>query len=242
MTRDFKGRRYWIVGASSGLGAELARALDKRGAKLLLSARRAEKLEELAAELRDAEVLPLDVTDAASVATAVAGSGEVDGVVYSVGLYDPMTAKDWDADLAEAMCEANFMGAMRLCGRIVPQMARRSSGHVVLIGSLSAFRGLPGAIGYSAPKAAIMSLAESMRSDLRGTGVEVQLANPGFIKTRLTKKNDFNMPQIMEPKQAAAEVMALMESDAFRRDFPTPFAWLFSRSSMIPYRIWDRIM
>ncbi|NDV01444.1 SDR family NAD(P)-dependent oxidoreductase [Pseudoroseicyclus tamaricis] len=242
MSRKFQGRRYWIVGASSGLGAELARRLDAEGARLLLSARRAEKLQDLAAELSDAQVLALDVTDAEAVAAAVHEAGEIDGIVYSVGLYDPMSAKEWDADEAERMCEANFMGAMRLFGRTVPQMARRGSGHVVLIGSLSGFRGLPGAIGYSAPKAALLSLAESLRSDLRGTGVEVQIANPGFIRSRLTEKNDFTMPQIMEPAEAAGHVMRLLHSRRFRHDFPRPFAWLFTCSSLIPYRLWDRIM
>ncbi|WP_373356361.1 SDR family NAD(P)-dependent oxidoreductase [Pseudoroseicyclus sp. CXY001] len=242
MSTDLSGQTWWIVGASSGLGAALAEALDKRGCRLILSARREEALAEIAGKCRDATVLPMDVSDPASIHAAVEKAGAPDALLYSVGLYDPMSAKDWDAEQAETMVDANFLGALRLIGRALPAMLARRSGRLVLVGSLSAFRGLPGAIGYSAPKAALLSLAESMRSDLRGTDLKVQIANPGFIRTRLTDKNDFSMPQIMEPEEAAAQVMRLIDSGRFRRDFPAPFAWLFRWSALIPYRLWDRLM
>ena len=116
---------------------------------------------------------------------------------------------------------------------VLPAMVARGAGHLVITGSLSGFRGLPGALGYAASKAGVMALAESLYADLRGTGVRVQLANPGFIRTRLTAKNDFSMPFLMEPEQAAAEMLALMKSGRFKRSFPMVFSWLF-RGSAIP--------
>ena len=101
------------------------------------------------------------------------------------------------------MANVNFTGCIRAVGAALPQMVAKNRGHVVITGSLSGFRGLPGAIGYAASKAGTMVLAESLYADLRKTGVTVQLANPGFIRTRLTAKNDFTMPFIMEPEAAA---------------------------------------
>lgn len=236
------GKTYWLVGASEGLGRALALALSREGAHLILSARNAERLAGLAAAAGGARILPLDVSHPPAIARAAAEAGAVDGVIYAVGRYEPMTAAAWDPDEAAAIAEVNFVGALRLLGHVVPAMVRRRAGHVVLVGSLAAHRGLPGAIGYGASKAALLSLAETMRADLRGTGVRVQIANPGFIRTRLTAKNTFAMPQIMEPEDAAARVVALMGSRRFRADFPAPFAWLFLLGRVLPLALLHRVV
>jgi short-subunit dehydrogenase len=237
----FEGRRYWIVGASEGLGRALAQALDAQGARLLLSARNGERLAEVAAGLRDAECLPVDVTDAASVAALAGRIGQIDGIIYSVGLYEPMRAQGWSTDAAVAMAEANFIGALRVLGLCLPGFIAQDRGHVVLIGSLAGYRGLPGAIGYGAGKAGLMHLAETLDADLHRTGVRVQMVNPGFIATRLTAKNDFAMPQIMTPEAAAAAVLAAMRSRRFATSFPRPFAWLFRAAPMLPRRLYLRL-
>ena len=235
------GRRYWIVGASQGLGAAVARALDARGAALVLSARDAGRLAEVASGLRAASVVAMDVTDPASVAAAAGQIGEVDGVVYSVAQYQPMRATAWNAEMVETMCQANFLGAMRVLGVVVPAMVARDSGHIVLIGSLSGYRGLPGATGYGASKAGVMHAAESLHADLRATKVQVQVINPGFIRTRLTDKNDFTMPFIMSPEEAAERTVRAMEGRRFRTDFPRPFSWLFLASRFFPDWLFRRI-
>lgn len=233
--RQMRGRRYWLVGASEGLGRALAVRLAREGVRLILSARSEERLRTLAAELPDgAEVVAMDVADNASVEAAADRVGAVDGIVWLAGLYWPMGAADWDADKAAAMADVNFTGAVRVLGRVVPEMAARGDGHVVVTSSLSAFRGLPGAIGYGASKAAVMSLAETMQLDLLGTGVDVQIANPGFIRTRMTDKNDFNMPSILEPEAAAEEIFRLMRSHRSSRTFPFWFGLVFRASRFLP--------
>ncbi len=239
---DLHGKTYWLVGASEGFGQAIAEALRAEGARLVLSARSGDKLRKMAAELGQSRALPVDVTDMESVRAAVAEAGDVDGIIWCVGYYDPMTAQDWDADAAVKMVDTNLSGAMRLFGMTVPAMARRGAGHVVIIGSVAGYRGLPGAIGYAAAKGALQHLAEDMYIDLKGTGVCVQLANPGFIRTRLSGKNDFNMPQLMEPEDAAGHVVKLMKSGRFRRDFPHPFAWVFSLGRFLPMRWFARLM
>jgi len=235
----WSGKRYWLVGASEGLGLALAQVMARAGADLVLSARSADRLAAAVATLaRPARGIVCDVADVASVTAAAAEVeaeiGPLDGVVFLAGVYTPMAAQDWDADAVVAMCDVNFTGAARVLGAVVPGMVARGAGHVVITGSLSGFRGLPGAIGYAASKAGVMALAESMYCDLRGSGVRVQLANPGFIRTRLTDKNDFAMPMLMEPEQAAAAMFALMQTQAFKANFPRSFSWLFRGANFLP--------
>lgn len=240
--RDFTGKRYWLVGASEGLGLALAQKLSRAGAEVILSARSSDKLAEAVATLPGrASALPVDVADAASVRSAAATLGPIDGVVFLAGVYWPTRAAAWDADKVEAMCDINFTGCARVIGAVMPGMVARGAGHVVITGSLSGFRGLPGAIGYSASKAGTMALAESMYADLRGTGIAVQVANPGFIRTRLTDKNDFSMPFLMEPDQAAQYMFDHMLTDRFKISFPMVFSWLFRLSQFMPDWMYYRL-
>lgn len=240
--RDFRGKRYWLVGASEGLGLALARLLSEAGAEVILSARSAEALASAAASLPGkASVVPVDVASTESVTAAAAQLPPLDGIVFLAGVYWPMRAQDWDAAAAEAMANINFTGCLRAVGAVLPGMVAKGEGHVVITGSLSGFRGLPGAIGYAASKAGTMVLAESLYADLRKTGIAVQLANPGFIRTRLTAKNDFAMPFIMEPEAAARIMFRHMQSDRFKVSFPTLFSWLFRGSQVLPDWLYYRM-
>ncbi|MEM1399221.1 MAG: SDR family NAD(P)-dependent oxidoreductase, partial [Pseudomonadota bacterium] len=189
------GKTYWIVGASEGLGRALAEEMDAAGAKLILSARSQDRLEALAGALKHtARAVPCDVTSSDSVLAAWQSVGDIDGVIYMAGAYEPMRAQDWNGDDVARICEVNFTGATRILSHVVPSFTKRGAGHIVIVGSLAGYRGLPGAIGYGASKAAIMHLAETLEADLWHTPVRVQLFNPGFIRTRLTDKNQFSMP------------------------------------------------
>ena len=240
--RDWAGKRYWLVGASEGLGRALAQQMSRCGCEVILSARTAERLEDLAAELPGrSQVLTVDVSDMDSVQAAAAAVGEIDGVVYLSGVYWPFAAQAWDAEHAVAMVDVNFTGAVRVLGAVVPTMVARGAGHVVLTGSLAGFRGLPRSIGYGASKAGLMHLAESMRLDLQHSGVEVQLANPGFIRTRLTDKNDFTMPFLMEPEDAARRMFAHMSGTSFAANFPTLFSLVFRGANFLPDALFFRL-
>ncbi|WP_424943648.1 SDR family NAD(P)-dependent oxidoreductase [Aliiroseovarius crassostreae] len=231
---QFSGKTYWLIGASEGLGRALAKRLDEEGARVILSARSADRLEELRSELQDARVVPLDVTDMQAVRNAAASVGPLDGVVYNAGAYDPMRATDWNSEAALRMSDVNFTGALRVLGEVVPGFVKKGQGDITLVGSLAGYRGLPAAIGYSASKAALVSLAESMRFDLKGTGVIVRVVNPGFIKTRLTEKNSFRMPMLMSPEDAAERVLSAMSKRRFRTDFPAPFSWAMRCLEYLP--------
>lgn len=242
MTRDWVGKTYWLVGASEGLGAALAHRLSEAGVHVILSARNEDTLKALSDALPgNSAILPMDVTDPASVAQAASQLKRVDGMIFMAGVYWPMKAADWNSENATTMIDVNVNGAIRSIGAVLPQMLSRGGGHIVLTGSLSAYRGLPGAIGYGASKAAIMSLAESMHCDLHDSGIDVQLANPGFIRTRLTDKNDFKMPFLMEPDEAARHMFKHISSEKFSGDFPWLFSTVFRLSRFLPEALYIKL-
>jgi len=233
--RHWSNKRYWIVGASAGLGRAVAIEISKTGAHVILSARDEPALHDLAALLPGTStVLPMDVSDAESVAAAATQVDVPDGLIYLAGVYWPMPASEFDGNKAASMIDINLTGAARVLGHILPQMIERNSGHIVFTGSLSGFRGLPRASGYGASKAGMMSMAETLYADLRSTGIDIQLVNPGFVKSRLTDKNDFAMPMIMEPEDAARIFVDHMQGDDFARNFPRSFAALFRLSQFLP--------
>lgn len=240
--RDWPSKRYWLVGASQGLGRAVAHELSKTGAELILSARDADALQSLADEVPGkASVVPIDVADNASVAAAAEAAGQIDGMVFLAGVYWPLKANEFDGEQVATMLDINLTGCARVLGHVLPPMVERDAGHIVLTGSLSGFRGLPGANGYGASKAGIMSMAETLYADLRTSGVDVQLINPGFIKTRLTDKNSFSMPFIMEPDDAAKLFVDHMQGDDFARNFPRHFGALFRLSQFLPDWLYYRL-
>ena len=240
--RDFKGKRYWLIGASEGLGAALAQNMSAAGADLVLSSRDKAKLEMLASGLSgQAQVCPVDVSDQGDVDRALSEVGDLDGVVYLAGLYWPMPGQEWNPEQATAMMEVNLTGAMRTLGPLMQNFVQKDAGHIVITGSLVGFRGLPRSIGYTASKAGLMTLAEGMYYDLQKTGVAVQLVNPGYIKTRLTDKNNFKMPFIMEPEKAADIMFRHMQSNRFAISFPRVFSLLFRLGPLLPSWLYYRL-
>ncbi len=240
--REFRGKKYWLIGAGDGLGAALAHKLSAVGAQVIVSARSESKLRSLVSELPgSAGYQTVNVADNNSVIAAAKAVGDVDGVVFLAGVYWPFDAANWNADQAIAMADINFTGLIRVMGQVVPAMVARDQGHIVITSSLTGFRGLPGSIGYTASKAGATSLAECMYADLRKTGVDVQVVNPGFIRTQLTDKNDFNMPFIMAPDTAAQRMLEHMGTNHFKKSFPWLFSLVFRGSQFLPDWLYFRL-
>lgn len=237
---SFAGKRYWLVGGSEGLGLALAQRLRAEGADLVISGRDATRLGAVCTAL-GATPVPMDVADQNAVNHAVAAVGAIDGLIILAAVYWPMTAQSLDPERLVQICDVNLTGTARVIGAVLPSMIARGTGHVVLTGSLAGYRGLPGAIGYAASKAGVMVLAESLYADLRGSGIKVQIANPGFIATRLTAQNRFAMPFLMSPEQAADHMLRLMRSGRFKSSFPAPFSWLFRLGQVLPDGLWYRL-
>ncbi|MDA7738703.1 SDR family NAD(P)-dependent oxidoreductase [Amylibacter sp.] len=227
------GKKYWIIGASEGLGRELAIQLSNLGVELIVSARNEIRLNELSLRTK-AKVIPLDVLDIHAVRKAFKAVGRIDGIVYAAGDYTPLNSTVWNIDEVDKMIAINFTGVARVLGLVVPKFIAQNYGHIVMIGSLSGFRGLPNAIGYGASKAGMMHLAENIKADLYTSNIKVQLINPGFIKTRLTEKNNFKMPFIMSAEDAAKHVIRAMRRNRFQTNFPVMFSLIFRMTNFLP--------
>ena len=239
---DLSGKRYWLVGASEGLGRELARQLSGLGVRLVVSARTEKRLEALSAMLpTKVDAIPMDVADVNSVKDAIGRIGHIDGIIYCAGLYTPTGPVNWDPERVEEMADVNFNGALRVLGRIVPQFLKQNEAHIVIIGSLSGFRGLPRSIGYSSSKAGLMHLAECLHADLRHTKIQVQLLNPGFIQTRLTEKNDFTMPFLMKAEYAAARCIVAMQKNGFQYNFPLLISLILRGANFLPASMYYKL-
>lgn len=239
---DWSGRRVWLVGASSGIGAAVARELAGRGARLALSARRPGKLRALA--LDDALLLPCDATDVAALALAreqlLGHWGGIDVVVYLAGDYVPMRADNFDLSVAERVLAVNFNGAMRLAATVLPDLP--PGGGIAFVASVAGYRGLPRALCYGPGKAALIHFAEVLHLDLAPRGIGAWLINPGFVATDLTAKNDFAMPALMTPQQAALELVDGFGKGHFEIHFPRRFTWLMKLLSHLPYGWYFRLI
>lgn len=233
---DWRGRRVWLVGASSGIGAAVAGELAGRGARLALSARRLDKLQALG--LVQALLLPCDATDTASLAAAraqlLAAWGGVDLVIYLAGDYLPMRADSFDLATAERVLAVNFNGALRLASCVLADL--HSGGGIAFVASVAGYRGLPKALCYGPGKAALIHFAEVLHLDLAPRGVGVWLINPGFVATPLTAGNDFAMPALQTPQQAARAIVDGFAAGHFEIHFPKRFTRVLKCLAVLPYR------
>ena len=238
------GRRVWVVGASSGIGAELATELARRGAHVAVSARRADRLAEVAHGRMVA--VPVDVTDAAAVAGAAEAVrstlGGLDVVVWSAGYWQRSDARAWDAAAFADHVEVNLLGLNAVLAAVLPAMVRAGSGHVVGIASVAGFRGLPGAEAYGATKAAQIALLESLRASLRRDGVRVTTVAPGFVRTEMTAANTFPMPFLIDADEAARTIADGLERGRVEIVFPWRMALVMKLARLVPVRAWAALM
>ncbi|MEM8570620.1 MAG: SDR family NAD(P)-dependent oxidoreductase [Pseudomonadota bacterium] len=238
----FKGQRLWIIGASVGIGSALAHELAGRGADLILSARTPQALSELATDIngktgRDAEVLPLDIGDRASIAAAAGRLDKtkpLDAVINVAALYEPSYVMDLDPEKADALIRVNLLGTLHVVQLTVPLL--RKGGQLVLFGSVAGYFGLPKGQIYSATKAAVINLAESLQVEL-APDVRVRLVSPGFVRTRLTDLNDFEMPAIIEADEAARLVADGLAGNSFEIHFPKRFTRTMKGLRSLPYSL-----
>ena len=238
---DWRGCRVWLVGASSGMGRALADLLHEQGAQVVVSARRAEVLHDWAVRHPGSQAVPLDVTDAASVQDAarqVLAHGPLDLVCYCAGHYRPMRAMD--LDLAEALRQqqTNLTGVWHLLSAVLPALQAQRRGHLSLVSSVAGFRGLPRSLAYGPTKAALINLAESLYLDLRPQGVGVSVIAPGFVDTPMTAANDFPMPALLTPQQAAEAMLKGWRQGRFLIHFPKRFTGVLQVLRLLPYRMY----
>ena len=223
-----------VTGASSGIGRALARELAREGYDVGLTARRAERLDQLASELREAgsqaacvaaDATRRDETHAALAALAER-LGPIDLLVANAGIGLGTDALAPDAEALEAEFRVNVFGAFYAIEAVLPSMRERGRGHVVAISSLASHRGLPGAAGYCATKAALTRLVEGMRPDWARAGIRATIVHPGYVRSELTDRNRYRMPLLMETDRAARLIARAIRRRRKVYEFPWRMAIL----------------
>jgi short-subunit dehydrogenase len=243
MTTSLSGSRVWITGASSGIGAALATEVASRGARVAISARRADRLDEVAEG--SMLTVPLDVTDHDAVQGAAQGIrdelGDIDIAVLNAGAWTQTKVGAWDADAFRQQVEVNLLGANSCLAALLPRMLERGEGRIVIVTSVAGYRGVPGAEAYGATKAALLNLAESLRADLAPSGVVVQWVSPGFVRTELTDTNTFAMPFMVEADVAGRAIADGLTSSRPEIVFPLTMAAGMKLLQLMPHRPWTYV-
>lgn len=253
--REWSGLRVWIVGASSGIGKALALELARRGARLALSARGRERLEAVCAAC-DAAARPAHHTDPPAPALALAldlsrvdelecardqllaAWGGVDLVVFNAGTYRPLRAWELSAQAVRETLETNLVGTMSATAAVLPTLLAQGHGAIALVGSVAGYGGLPKATVYGPSKAALINFAEVLHLDLSQRGIGVFLIDPGFVATPLTAQNDFAMPALQTPAQAAAAIVDGFARGDFEIHFPKRFTRVLKLLQLLPRRLY----
>lgn len=244
--RAWSKQRVWIIGASTGIGKALADDLLARGAKVAVSARRAQALEDAFASKANALRLPLDMTDAASLASALelikTNWGGLDLGIVMAGTYRAIRAWNLDDAAIRDMMQTNVYGAMNASALLAQCFLKQGTGHVSIVSSVAGYRGLPKALVYGPSKAAMINFAETLYLDLSEKGVGVSVVNPGFVRTPLTAQNEFKMPHLIEPEQAASEMIRGYEQGEFEIHFPRAFTRQLKFMRHLPYSLYFKLI
>jgi NAD(P)-dependent dehydrogenase (short-subunit alcohol dehydrogenase family) len=236
---DWRGKTVWLIGASSGIGEATAAALHAAGARVVVSARRADALAGFTQAHAGSAAIPLDVTDAAGVQLAAAqvlALGPLDCVVYCSGIYTPTRAFALDAADALRHMDVNYNGALRVLAIVLPAMLAQGHGHISLVSSVAGYRGLTNGLVYGPTKAALTHLAEGLYLDLHPKGLGVSVISPGFVETPATAVNDFSMPALISAAQAAQHMLAGWAAGDFEIHFPKRFTRFMQLLRILPDR------
>ena len=237
----------WVTGASVGIGRALALRLAHAGFHVAVTARRADVLAELE-EAGDARIsaFPGDVTDLSQMREIVgaieAKLGSIALAVLNAGVYDQAERRRFDADVALRTLDVNLGGIVRCIDPVLAVMLPRHRGQIVMIASLAGYGGIPGSAAYGASKAGLINFAEAMRLTYARSGLAMQVVNPGFVATAMTASNDYPMPLMMSPENAAEHIVAGMQRGGFEITFPLRLAWLAKAASLLPYGLWLPLM
>ena len=235
-------KKIWITGASSGIGKALAEKFAIEGWKVAISARRKEILDEMANN-ENIDSYPLDVTNQNQInevsSKIINDFGNLDLCVFSSGTYDPKLEQEINIEQNKFVMETNFFGVLYCIKSVEKYFKDKKNGHISVVSSVAAYRGLPNSSGYGPSKAALTNLTESLYFDFKKYNVRISLISPGFIKTPLTDKNEFSMPFIKSPEFAAEKIFkGLTKSSSFEIHFPKQLTFLLKLFRILPYKIY----
>ena len=225
---SFAGQAVWITGASSGIGAALARALAKQGARLVLSGRNQAALAEVAADCGEALVLPFEVTDYAAIAPAVERawdwSGGIDLLVNNAGISQRSLAVDTDFAVYQQIIGVDLLAPIALTQAVLPRMVKRGSGRIAMISSVAGKVGVPLRTAYSAAKFGLAGYADALRAEVAHLGLQVHTIYPGSIRTNVSRNaltadgsargtSDKAIDNGIDPDEAVAQMLVAIANN-----------------------------
>ena len=236
----------WIVGASTGIGKDLALQLAASGVTTAISARTEKTLADTAALNEKLHAFTADVADRNSVQKAydaiVARQGTLDLVVLNAAIWDPMSVDDYGAARAITSMNVNYGGVCNALEVILPAMKQKRAGHIAIVASVAGYRGLSRALAYAPTKAALINLSEALNLELGPYNVKVSVINPGFVDTPMTARNDFAMPFIVSSEVAARKIVDGLVRGRFEIAFPWQLVTILKLARILPYRLFFPIM
>ena len=232
-------KKIWITGASSGIGRSLAIKFAKEGWQVAASARRENLLQDLNKSNPNIHSFPLDVKNESQTQIVFKNILEkfknLDICVFCTGIHDPSSEKKLNTETIRNLMETNFFGTLNCIVTVSNYFKENKMGQISIVSSVAGYRGLPAANGYSASKAALISLAESLFFDFKRYNVRVSVVNPGFIRTPMTDKNKFKMPMIKSAEFAAEKMfVGLTKRNTFEIHFPFMFTMGMKFLKIIP--------
>lgn len=239
----------WLTGATSGIGEALAHQLIDGGHSLVVTGRRQQALDQLVAlapERVTAAAADTTNTEQLREAAAVLDSVEpLDMAILNAGTCEYLDVRQFDSELIGRNIDTNVMGTVRCIEQALPRLRRtRQLGKpaaLVIVGSSAWWFPFTRAEGYGASKAALAYLAQSLRADLAREGIEVFLVSPGFVKTPLTDRNDFPMPFLIQPDDAASRIINGLSKGRHNIEFPKRFTWTIRLFGNLPQVLIDRL-
>ncbi len=235
----------WLTGGSTGIGRALALDLAREGYTVAVTARAQDPLDEVvtAAAGLPGRILPFhcDVTDEAGMARTVeaieASAGSIVLAIFNAGIYLPVHAEALHLPAFRAVYDVNLFGVVNGLVPAVAAMQKRNRGHIVLIGSVTAYFGWPSTGAYGATKAALNIMAEALRFDFDKMNIRIQVMNPGFVDTPLAARNKFLMPALMPVDKASARILRAIRSGGFETTFPRRLTWALKLMRLMPHAL-----
>jgi short-subunit dehydrogenase len=239
MGSPFLHSNVWLIGASTGIGKAIVRRIAPEVKQLFISSRSRELLEEVKKDNKtdSISVVPCDVGDLDSLKTAyktVTYTEPLDILLFNAGIYNESNVLSFDLSDYIAHMDINYHGALRAVSLVLPDMIERKSGHIMAVSSVAGYRALPNAAAYGASKAALSYFLESMRMHVASKGVKVTIINPGFVKTRLTDKNSFEMPFLLTTEEAADAIYNGLVKGKDEIHFPKKFSLILKFLGLLP--------
>ena len=235
----------WITGASTGIGRNLALKLASKGFVIAASARSIKNLKKLREDSKSLKgsinIYPLDIGVKKNVYLIFNkienDLGSVGTVILNAAINEPINANNFSSEKIDNQMKINYTGTINCLEPIIKKFIKRKSGKIAIVASLAGYIGFPYSSGYCPTKAALISLSESLRSDLEQYNIVLQVINPGFVKTPMTDKNNFHMPFLISSEKSSEYIYKGLLTNRFEIFYPKIFAYILKFLRILPYFI-----